>query len=311
MDPSLPLHDSVDRLTFQPPAPARRPKGRPRFHRIVLAQDGSPGAVLAEEWAAWLGRQHDAEVVVATVLAVPTMAGAAEGYAWGSRFQAEYRRIQDLSRAAAGESATRLAKAGLRARQVVVPGRPVATLARIVEEERADLVVLGSVRRGAAARMLLGSVGQGVLNRVGASVLLARRPPPAASVVVGVDGSHESHRAAAYAVDLAARAGAHAHVEHVVDFDGPTALEPIAGHLRDTIARLHLPALPGVTYRLSAGEPGDQLLARASEVGADVLVVGSRGFGAIAGALLGSVSQKVAARSDASVLVLKRPDHED
>ena len=51
------------------------------------------------------------------------------------------------------------------------------------------------------------------------------------------------------------------------------------------------------------GHPAQQLLAAAE--GADLLVVGSRGYGGFVGMLLGSVSQHVAAHAPCPVLVIR------
>jgi nucleotide-binding universal stress UspA family protein len=54
---------------------------------------------------------------------------------------------------------------------------------------------------------------------------------------------------------------------------------------------------------LVEGHPAQQLLAAAA--GADLLVVGSRGYGGFVGMLLGWVSQHVAAHAPCPVLVIR------
>jgi nucleotide-binding universal stress UspA family protein len=56
---------------------------------------------------------------------------------------------------------------------------------------------------------------------------------------------------------------------------------------------------------LLEGDPADQLLELARLRGAGLIVVGSRGLGAMTGALLGSVSYAVARGADRPVLVVK------
>jgi len=55
---------------------------------------------------------------------------------------------------------------------------------------------------------------------------------------------------------------------------------------------------------LLAGDPADEIVAYADSVDADVIVVGTRGHGPIAGALLGSVSQRVLRDARLPVLVV-------
>jgi nucleotide-binding universal stress UspA family protein len=58
-----------------------------------------------------------------------------------------------------------------------------------------------------------------------------------------------------------------------------------------------------VTAVLTDGRPGDALLTVCE--GADLLVVGSRGHGGIAGALLGSVSTHVVRHSRCPVVIIR------
>ena len=57
--------------------------------------------------------------------------------------------------------------------------------------------------------------------------------------------------------------------------------------------------------RLLAGDPAREIVAYADEIDADLIVVGSRGLGAIGGALLGSVSHKLLREARRPVLVVR------
>jgi len=70
-------------------------------------------------------------------------------------------------------------------------------------------------------------------------------------------------------------------------------------------------ALPGdLPYerRVETGEPGLAIVAAAEEIGADVIVIGSRGRGAIKRALLGSVSSHVVHNASCPVVVTQTHD---
>ncbi len=54
------------------------------------------------------------------------------------------------------------------------------------------------------------------------------------------------------------------------------------------------------------GDPADEILSLADNRDVDAIVVGSRGFGALAGALLGSVSRAVVQHAHRPVLVAKQ-----
>ncbi len=54
------------------------------------------------------------------------------------------------------------------------------------------------------------------------------------------------------------------------------------------------------------GDPGDELVSLADNRDADMIVVGSRGYGPLAGAVLGSVSRSVSQHANRPVVVVKQ-----
>ncbi len=135
-------------------------------------------------------------------------------------------------------------------------------------------------------------------------------------VVVGVDGSDESKRAAGWAAAEAQKRGLGLTLAHAilppVSTTGlgpgiPLGLDVIDKMRQSARAELDviaatLPATDPIT-RVEVGSPGGVLLT-ASET-ASMLVMGSRGLGGFRGLLLGSVSTQVAAHSDCPVVVIR------
>ncbi|MDX3760832.1 universal stress protein [Streptomyces sp. AK02-04a] len=121
-------------------------------------------------------------------------------------------------------------------------------------------------------------------------------------VVVGVDGSLISVRALDWAADEAVRRG----VELVVVYAVPDSDEagPVLASAVTRLGARH-PELSVMT-RDAVGSPV-RTLVRESEH-ADLVVVGSRGMGGVAGLLLGSVSLRLAAHVHSPLLVV-RGDH--
>jgi nucleotide-binding universal stress UspA family protein len=141
------------------------------------------------------------------------------------------------------------------------------------------------------------------------------------AVVVGVDGSAESRAALRYAMEEAARRGTGVQVVSVflppqyrLDAYGiaaPPTPDEIRSGLRVIARRMvdevvaDVPVLAHVPVELHEleGKPAEVLLGRAR--GADLLVVGHRGRGGIASALLGSVGLQCVLHAECPVTVVR------
>jgi nucleotide-binding universal stress UspA family protein len=139
-------------------------------------------------------------------------------------------------------------------------------------------------------------------------------------IVVGVDGSEESRKALAWAVEEARRWNAPLRVVHAWRpprasvFDAPAAVRPeLEQALRDVGEQVVDDSLTAVLSGAETGveierlvvpePPVEALLAAVRD--ADLLVVSSRGRGGFAGLLLGSVSQQVAHHAPCPVVVVR------
>jgi nucleotide-binding universal stress UspA family protein len=132
-------------------------------------------------------------------------------------------------------------------------------------------------------------------------------------IAIGVDGSAPAHRALEWAVVEAVKWGAHLTVVHAWRF-GSSPTDPLVP--QDAIRRVGAAAQhlldEEVAFARDRGadatgslvfETPMRALTNAS-VDADLLVVGSRGRGAVTGALLGSVSQACVRHARCPVVVV-------
>jgi len=149
-------------------------------------------------------------------------------------------------------------------------------------------------------------------------------------VVVGVDGSAEAARALDYAAAEAARRGARLRVVVVfprpeywtvpIGFAPPRITVPPVEELRSgaqeaaqaAVDQL-LAAHPDLARQIEVeavglcGHPSDDLVVQSR--GADLLVLGHRGRGAVASAILGSVGLSCVLHAQCPVTIVRPPEH--
>jgi nucleotide-binding universal stress UspA family protein len=132
-------------------------------------------------------------------------------------------------------------------------------------------------------------------------------------ILVAVDGSQHARAALDLAADLAQRYQASLCVlhafPHVSDLLGTPQYESLLA-ARSMIGQQLLESAQTqvgdtvvVETQLIEGPPAPAILRVAEEEGCDLIVIGSRGRGQIAGILLGSVSSTVAQRAHCPVLI--------
>ncbi len=185
--------------------------------------------------------------------------------------------------------------------------------------EGAEMLVVGSRGHGLVAGSFLGSVSQHLIRHAPCPVVVVR-PVLAVdsnSILVGVDGSGGSSSALEFACKRAALSGEEVVVIHgfplsavSIDRKGQldVAIVPrLAEHerlLAESVAGLS-ERYPDVVIRQESVpiKPADALID--ASVNAALVVVGSRGHGALRDVLLGSVSQEVVERAHCPVVVAR------
>jgi nucleotide-binding universal stress UspA family protein len=146
-------------------------------------------------------------------------------------------------------------------------------------------------------------------------------PAGTRTIVVGVDGSENSERALAWAIDDAKLRGAklcvvtawhvagYAHVAPgFVPILGSPIDEPVeetARKIAETAAKRARDAGIDTEVVVRDAQPADMLVESAKRLRAQLLVVGSRGLGGFGGLLLGSVGQQVAHHAPCPVVIVR------
>jgi len=276
-----------------------------------------------------LSNRLGSEMHLVYVEPMPSVYGVPERAIYAPDTQNYLEEIERRAQERLGEEAAKIREYG---GEVVVAhpkaGRPDAEIVRLAEELDAGLVIVGSHGFGPFKRVLLGSVSDSVVRHANTSVLVARgeedRLP--GRVLLAIDGSKESHLATRAAAEVAG-AGSELHVLFVLEtaqllpqmpypgfeaWETSGTVEEAEQNARRLLSRIseRVEAGGGTVKEphLAVGKPDKEIIGLAEELDAGLVVLGSRGLGAVGRVLLGSVSDSVVRHALCSVLVVRGED---
>ena len=217
-----------------------------------------------------------------------------------------------------------LRRRGLDTETVVARGRAADVLLAEAEDLNADLIVVGNRGLGTAASVLLGSVSATLVDHAECPVLVARGPR-ISRILLATDGSQSSEAipdvVASWDVfrDLPidvlcvappTRQGEGAAMVPMVA--GLESQRMDASHevdrylvMADEMAARLVAAGWRATSSVRRGEAAAEIETAALDLGADLIITGSRGLSGLQRLLLGSVAHRVLLNSQRSVLVMR------
>ena len=194
------------------------------------------------------------------------------------------------------------------------------------ERLESDVIVLGTHGRSGFDQLFLGSTAEKVLRKANCPVMtvppkapdaMPLGPVPFGRILCAVDFSDSSKVALDYAMSLAGESKSSLTLAHVLetrplyyDFSPPVAIDFTAWH-EEARKRLH-ELVPGavrsscsVTEVVREGTSYNELLALATELDTDVIVLGVRGRGAVDRFFFGSTTHHVIREARCAVLTLR------
>ena len=276
---------------------------------------------MALQWAAYEARRRNAEVLAVSCYSVPVY-GSLEGAVYPTPDDIDL--FKESAAAIVGRAIETVAEIDPK---IVVEGMSAMSPAAIAIAEAArlgDEIVVGATGHGGLIDDLLGSVAMSVVHRSHVPVIVVPAKPAVEfgasmkKIVVGVDGSAPSLHALEWAYNEALVSDAELTAVHgwVYPYSGPrtSVSEPRTQMQLDAMEELKAsleslgPRLAGgslhVHARLIEQSPAGAMLEESAD--ADLVVVGSRGRGAVRSTLLGSVSRTVVQHATCPVAVIRQ-----
>ncbi len=285
---------------------------------VLVGVDGSESALDAVRWAVREADRRRAGLRLVVVFGWMPVESEDDPPLPVSSARDELRRAAEQQLDEAAAEAVALAP-DVPVARVVVTGYPTAVL--VAESAKAQLVVVGDRGLGGFEGLLVGSVAPALAAHAHCPVVVVRGlgggtpPPEGGPVVVGVDGSPSSDQALGFAVEAAVALGAPlVAVRAWQDIAGgdrqgrllhtDSVDDEARARLDDDLApwRAKHPDLV-IDPVLVRDRPARALVDHSA--GAQLVVVGCRGRGALAGLLLGSVSQTLLHHAASPVAVVR------
>ncbi|NLG63828.1 MAG: universal stress protein [Candidatus Cloacimonetes bacterium] len=282
-----------------------------RITSILVASDLSPGASHVLRSAAALAELAEAELHVAHVVESNGL------------LEPDFASVE-VANIALREQLDAALPASARATSVRVEGgRPHRVILDLADEVRADLIVVGPHRGATPAPQVLGTTADRLARTSEVPLLIIHGPIslPLRSVLIPTDLSDAAEGALDVGLIWTAA------LRHPRGSDTQTvvhmllAVPPVpderAGEPRHTASARELhrhveeacertgcgPSLK-IEEEVAEGDATELILKRAKERAADLVVLGTHGHGALARALIGSVSSAVARRAECPVLLV-------
>jgi nucleotide-binding universal stress UspA family protein len=288
--------------------------------KIVVGVDGSDPSISALRWAAYEALRRNADVLAVSCYSVPIY-GSPEGAVYTTPNE-DVDMFKDSADVVVARAIAQVAEIDP---HLVVDTLTEMSPAAVAISDAArgdDEIVVGATGHGTFMHGLLGSVSLSVVHRSHVPVIVVPvkadvdAGPTMRKIVVGLDGSAESAHALDWAYAEAELSGAELTAVHAWIYPYTGQGEPRMQMQLDAMEELKAsletlgPRLIGGTIhvhpKLIELSPAEALLDEAQD--ADLVVVGSRGRGALRASLLGSVSRTIVQHATCPVAIIRLPE---
>ncbi|AWB84885.1 universal stress protein [Corynebacterium liangguodongii] len=301
--------------------PTTHPHNEITVDSVIVAVDGSPASDNAVRWAANTAAKRDIPLRLAASYTIPQFLYA-EGIVPPKELLDDLQRDTMEKIDAARELALGIAP-DIEIGHTVVEGSPIDMLLEFSQD--ASMIVMGSRGLGGLSGMVLGSVSSAVVSHASCPVVVVREDNNVTEetkygpVVVGIDGSGVSQRAAEVAFAEASARGAELIAVHTwmdAPIQGPGAGYAITedywyamqqgqeDKLNKYLAELEERYSEVKVRKVITRDRPVRALAEAAK-GAQLLITGSHGRGGFKGMLLGSTSRALLQSAPCPMMVVR------
>lgn len=284
------------------------------YKKILVGYDDSPSSKAALAEAGCLAKRQGASLIVVNAV-----------YSDEEEFGVPAARPEE--RMKLGENFCRVAgglvtdACGIKAEELVCEGEPPQVILNAAREKKADLIALGTRGRKGLKRLIMGSVTARVVVEAPCEVLVVKKgngPNPGVygKILVPYDGSGASEKALARACEFS-KGGSKVRVLYVIpryqEMVEFIETDAIRRRLREEAEKI-IARAAGEASRAAAavetaireGNPGDEILKMAADLGAELIAMGTSGWRGVNKALIGSTAERVISQSACPVLVINR-----
>jgi nucleotide-binding universal stress UspA family protein len=180
---------------------------------------------------------------------------------------------------------------------------PYRLIVEEADEKKADMIIIGKHGRRGLTRVLMGSVAAKVIGHARCKVLVV---PKAArieyrNILVGIDGSEHSYKAASEAIGISKRCGSK--LLAVSAIHSEAELEKAKADVNRIVEMAQEEGIQ-VESLTPIGRSHDVIIEIAGGRGVDLIVMGTYGKTGLKKALMGSSTEKVIGLANCAVLVV-------
>jgi nucleotide-binding universal stress UspA family protein len=290
-----------------------------RLGTILVAHDFSSHSDAALQRGVELARAEKGRIHLVHAYAWPLRSVTAEGAdvpaeVWNAVRDGTLERLEAIRR--------KVAEQGVETTLEVSSMFPVEAILSAAEKTGAELIALGTRGRTGWKHVVLGSTAERVVRLAARPVLTAKEGDGGAAlrrIVVATDFSGLAAHALDVGAALAKRFGATLHLVHafdvpvsvIVPYDVPmpaALVEEARGaasrKLEEAVAPIRRQGLEA-TAHLTEGSAAPAIVKAAADLGADLVVVATRGHTGLQHVLLGSVAERTLRLAPCPVLTVK------